>query len=124
MNSICLVGRVGKDPELRYFESGTQLATTSLAVNGTGRDEEPVWFDLKIWGKTAQVAADYVRKGRQIGVQGRMECERWVDKTTGDKRQKFVVAVERLDLLGNRDDHTSQQAAGTPSSVEDEEVPF
>lgn len=119
MNTICLVGRVGKDPELRYFESGSQLATTSLAVNGTGKDEEPIWFDLKIWGKTAQVAADYVRKGRQVGIQGRLECERWLDKNTGEKRQKLVVSVERLTLLGNKTDDDFQQP-----TTENEDVPF
>ena len=59
MNCITLVGRAGRDPEVRYFESGTMVANLTLAVNRR-KDEDPDWFNLEIWGKQAQVAADYV----------------------------------------------------------------
>ena len=89
MNSIKLVGRAGHDPEVRYFESGTVVANFSLAVRGLKRDDEPEWFKLEIWGKTAQVAADYVRKGSLIGVVGRIKTERWTDRTTGEEKKKI-----------------------------------
>jgi len=76
MNNITLVGRAGRDPEVRYFESGTMVANLSLAVNAYKRDEAPDWFNLTIWGKQAQVAADYVKKGSQIAVSGRMTSEK------------------------------------------------
>lgn len=130
MNVITLVGRAGRDPEVRYFESGSMVANFSLAVNAAKKGEEADWFELKIWGKTAQIAADYVKKGSQIAVTGRMSTERWVDKTTGEKRQKYVVNVERLSLLGSKGDNDSQgQPAAAASSggggcVPDEEPPF
>jgi single-strand DNA-binding protein len=99
MNTIILVGRAGRDPEVRYFESGTMVANMTLAVNGYKRDEEPTWFNLEIWGKTAQVAADYVRKGSRIGIIGSVKTEKWTDKSTGNERSKMVVKVDRLELL-------------------------
>jgi single-strand DNA-binding protein len=89
---------------MRYFETGTCVANLTLAVNSVKRDEEPDWFDLEIWGKTAQVAADYVRKGKQIAVSGRMVTQRWIDRQTGDKRSKLVVSVNQLTLLSSRED--------------------
>ena len=63
VNSVTLVGRAGRDPEVRYFESGSMVANLTMAVNRRSRDDEPDWFNLEIWGKQAQVAADYVKKG-------------------------------------------------------------
>ena len=70
INSINLVGRAGREPDVRYFESGSIVANFTLAVNRRSRDEEPDWFNLEIWGKQAQIAADYVRKGSLIGING------------------------------------------------------
>ena len=113
MNCITLVGRAGRDPEVRYFESGTMVANLTLAVNRR-KDEDPDWFNLEIWGKQAQVAADYVRKGSQIGVIGSCHIEKWTDRTTGQERTKPVVRVDRLQLLGSKKDSESpaqQQSA-------------
>ena len=114
MNVITLVGRAGRDPEVRYFESGTMVANLSLAVNAYKRDEAPDWFNLTIWGKQAQVAVDYVKKGSQIAVSGRMTSERWTDRATGEEKSKPVVVVERITLLGRKNesaDGGSEQAA-------------
>ena len=104
MNNITLVGRAGRDPEVRYFESGTMVANFSLAVNAYKKDEAPDWFNLTIWGKQAQVAADYVKKGSQIAVSGRMTSEKWTDRTTGEEKSKPVVVVDRITLLGSKND--------------------
>lgn len=112
MNVITLVGRAGRDPEIRYFESGTMVANLSLAVDAYKKDEDPDWFNLVIWGKQAQVAADYVRKGKQIAVSGRSTTESWTDRTTGEKRSKPVVVVERITLLGSKSDN---QGSGQPA---------
>ena len=64
------VGRAGRDPEVRYFESGSMVANLTIAVNRRSRDDEPDWFNLEIWGKQAQVAADYVKKGSLLGIIG------------------------------------------------------
>jgi single-strand DNA-binding protein len=115
MNSITIVGRAGKDPEVKYFESGTVVANLRVAVRGLKKDDEPEWFSLEIWGKTAQVAADYVRKGSLIGVLGRIKTERWTDRTTGQERSKPVVVVNSLELLSSK---------GAVPHEQDEEVPF
>ena len=119
MNQITLIGRAGRDPEARYFESGTMVANLTLAVNAFKRDDPPEWFNLEIWGKQAQVAADYVRKGSQIAVTGRVKTEKWTDKT-GQERSKPVVVVDRLELLGSKRDQPEPPA----DSAFDDEVPF
>jgi len=73
INTINLVGRAGREPDVRYFESGSIVANFTLAVNRRSRDEEPDWFNLEIWGKQAQIAADYVKKGSLIGITGSLK---------------------------------------------------
>ena len=75
INSVHLVGRVGADPDVRYFESGSILTKVSLAVDRRSRSDQPDWFNLEIWGKVAEVAANYVRKGKLIGVRGSLEIQ-------------------------------------------------
>ncbi|MCP9828442.1 MAG: single-stranded DNA-binding protein [Cyanobium sp.] len=104
VNSVTLVGRAGRDPEVRYFESGSVVANLTLAVNRRSRDDEPDWFNLEIWGKQAQVAADYVKKGSLLGIIGSFKLDRWTDRTTGEERTKPVVRVDRLELLGSKRD--------------------
>jgi len=122
VNSVTLVGRAGRDPEVRYFESGSVVANLTLAVNRRSRDDEPDWFNLEIWGKQAQVAADYVRKGSLLGIIGSLKLDRWTDRTTGEERSKPVVRVDRLELLGSkRDAEAGGFSGGAPS---EDEVPF
>jgi len=135
VNSITLVGRAGRDPEVRYFESGSVVANLTLAVNRRSSGDEPDWFNLEIWGKQAQVAADYVRKGSLIGVIGRVGQQKWTDRNTGEERSKTVVTVERLELLGPRPDpDTPSGPPATPTAAPapttrapaaaDDEIPF
>lgn len=132
MNQITLVGRAGRDPEVRYFESGTMVANLTLATKGHKSDSEPDWHNLEIWGKQAQVAADYVRKGSQICVVGSLHTSRWTDRATGEERSKQVIRVDRLELLGSRRDAESTapaaSAAPPPAPTQpdplDEEIPF
>jgi len=105
---VTLVGRVGGDPDVKYFESGTVLCKLTLAVNRRSKNsDQPDWFTLEIWGKTAQVAADYVRKGSQIGVTGSLKFDRWQDRSTGANRSMPVIRVDQLDLLGSKRDNES-----------------
>ena len=104
INSVTLVGRAGRDPEVRYFESGTVVANLTMAVNRRNRNDEPDWFNLEIWGKQAQVAADYVKKGSLIGITGSFKMDSWKDRNTGEDRNKPVVRVDRLELLGSKRD--------------------
>jgi single-strand DNA-binding protein len=114
MNSITLIGRAGRDPEVKYLESGSVVANLTLAVNRR-KDEDPDWFNLEIWGKTAQVAADYVRKGSLIGVIGSVRIERWTDKATGQERTRPVIKVDRLELLGSKRDSDTAPSSQAPA---------
>jgi single-strand DNA-binding protein len=108
LNSIHLVGRVGGDPDIKYYESGSVLCTLTMAVNRRSKNSDQTdWFNLKIWGNTAKIAADYVRKGSLIGIQGSLEIETWTDRSTGADRSRPVVKVDRLDLLGSKKDNQS-----------------
>lgn len=106
LNVVNLVGRVGGDPDVKYFESGSVRCSLTLAVNRrTRNNEQPDWFNLELWGKTAEVAANYVRKGSLIGVQGSLKIENWSDRATGTNRSKPVIKVDRMDLLGSKRDN-------------------
>ncbi|GAB1545278.1 hypothetical protein NUACC21_79540 [Scytonema sp. NUACC21] len=104
LNCVNLVGRVGADPEIRFFESGCVKTTLSLAVRRRVKDAPPDWFSIELWGKTAEIAVNYIRKGDQIGVTGYLKIETWNDNTTGTLRSKPVVNANQLYLLGSRQD--------------------
>lgn len=105
LNVVNLVGRVGGDPEVKYFESGTVLCKLSLAVDRRSRNnDKPDWFNLELWGKTAEVAANYVRKGSLIGVQGALKIDT-LNSRDGHSYSKPVIRVNTLELLGSKRDN-------------------
>ena len=127
INSVTLVGRAGRDPEVRYFESGTVVANLTMAVNRRNRNDEPDWFNLEIWGKQAQVAADYVKKGSLIGITGSFKMDSWKDRNTGEDRNKPVVRVDRLELLGSKRDSENSNFQNSNSfnqQPSNDEIPF
>jgi len=126
VNTISLIGRAGRDPEVRYFESGSIVANLAIAVNRRSKQEEPDWFNLEIWGKQAQVAADYVKKGSLIGITGSFKLDQWKDKKTGEDRSKPVVRVDRLELLSSKKDFDEAGFQNPSAQVKanDEEIPF
>ena len=102
---VVLVGNAGRDPELRFFESGSCVSEFTLAINRPPRDgqnQEPLWVNCKAWGKTAQLAGDYVRKGSKVAIVGRLEIEQWTDRSSGEVRSKTLVVIDRLELCGSR----------------------
>lgn len=120
MNTVNLIGRLGADPEVRYFESGTAVASFNLALDrGTNKDtgerKPPVWVPVKVWGKSAQNAADLLHKGDKVGISGRLEVEEWTTKTD-EKRSKVVVVANRFDLCATK--------ASTTLEVGGDEMPF
>ncbi|MGC9505337.1 single-stranded DNA-binding protein [Baaleninema sp.] len=118
LNVVTLVGRVGADPDSRYFESGNVVCNFPLAVDRRSRNsDKPDWFNLELWGKTAEVAINYVRKGSLIGVKGVLKFDYWQDRNTGVDRSKPVIRVDRLDLLGSKQDRDTSMV----DSYEDDE---
>ncbi|MBE7380773.1 MAG: single-stranded DNA-binding protein [Leptolyngbya sp. SIO1E4] len=111
INTVTLVGRAGRDPDVRYFESGSVVCKFSLAVDRRSRNsDQPDWFNLEMWGRTAEVAANYVRKGSLIGVSGALKFDQWTDRSTGAPRTSPVIRVDRLELLGSRRDNEAPMA--------------
>jgi single-strand DNA-binding protein len=102
LNVVNLVGRVGQDPDVRYFDDGNMRCNLSLAVKRRNKkynnDDKPDWFNLKLWGNTADIAKNYVRKGRLIAVQGALIFGIWDDKTKANSETP-MIQVEKLHLL-------------------------
>jgi len=100
INTVTLVGRVGQDPTVKYFEGGSVKVTTSLAV--TRNKEVTDWFNVEAWGKTGDIVTNYVRKGSQIAVKGAFKTESWLDTKSGEERTKVVILVDQIELLGGK----------------------
>ena len=117
LNVVTLVGRVGSDPDMKYFESGNVLCKLTLAVRRQSRNsDEPDWFTLELWGKTAEIAGNYVRKGSLIGVKGSLKFDNWSDRSTGAARSTPIIHVDKMDLLGSKRDADSN--FGNPAAEE------
>ena len=101
INTITVTGRSTKDIELRSTNSGTNVATISLAVNGL--KDEVSFFDVVCFGKTAEVVSQYVGKGKQLGVQGKLNQRKWQDKE-GNNRYSIEIVASQVKLLGSKDD--------------------
>ena len=100
INSVVLVGRIGKDPELTYTANGTAIAKMSLAVDRFQKGEEKVtdWFDIVAWGKAAEFAGNYLQKGALVGIEGRLQANTWETKE-GQKRKSVEVHAHRVQGL-------------------------
>ena len=119
-NKVILVGNLTRDPEVRYTTGGTAVTEVGLAVNRNWTDrstnerkEETTFVDVTLWGRTAEVAGEYLSKGRPVLIEGRLQLDQWEDKESGQKRSKLKVVGETLQLLGGRSDGppTGQGAA-------------
>ncbi|OGI00234.1 MAG: hypothetical protein A2287_06455 [Candidatus Melainabacteria bacterium RIFOXYA12_FULL_32_12] len=107
INSVVIVGRVGQDPEMKYFESGKVKTAFSVAVNRWSKEGEKTdWFNIELWDKNAEVAGEYVRKGRLVGIEGKLEVSQWKD-SEGNKRERFFIRANNLRLLGGKKEESS-----------------
>lgn len=112
LNHVTLIGRLGQDPDVKFFESGANKASFSLAVNKTR--EVTNWFNIEAWSKSAEVIANYVRKGSQIGVTASLAQEFWTKD--GEERSTFKVKVDRVELLGGKRDNDEREPVGAASN--------
>jgi single-strand DNA-binding protein len=132
VNKVILIGNLGKDPDLRYTPSGQAVATFSLATNDRYKDkdgqmvERAEWHNIVVWGKQAETAKEYLKKGRQIFVEGRI-AYRTYDDREGNKRYITEVVAQRLQFLGRREESPETVPAEpemeAPTS-EEENLPF
>ena len=122
-NKVILMGNLTRDPEVRYTPSGTAVSEVGLAVNRTWFDkqtnqkkEEVTFVDVTLWGRQAEVAGEYLGKGRGVLIEGRLQLDQWDDKETGQKRSKLRVVGENMTMLPGRGDGPPQNSGGGQSS--------
>ena len=143
-NKVILLGNLTRDPEVRYTPKGSAVADLGIAVNRqytleNGEKREEVTFvDVTFWGRTAEVAGEYLKKGRPVFIEGRLQLDTWDDKQSGQKRSKLRVIGETMQLLGGRPPGTgaggseggeSRKTTPPPKAAEkaepdDDEIPF
>jgi len=105
LNKVMLIGNLTRDPELRYTPKGTAVADIGLAINRiwtneqNQRQEETTFVDVTLWGRQAELAQQYLTKGRGAYIEGRLQMDTWDDKQTGQKRSKLKVVGENLQFL-------------------------
>ena len=109
VNKVILIGNLGKDPEVRYMPSGDAIATISIATTETFKDREGVkqerteWHRVAFFGKLAEIAGQYLKKGRPVYIEGRIQTRKWQDKAGQDRYTTEIVANE-MKMLGGRGD--------------------
>jgi single-strand DNA-binding protein len=152
-NKVILVGNLTRDPEVRYTPKGSAVCDLGLAVNRqysleNGEKREEVTFvDVVLWARLAEIAGEYLKKGRPVLIEGRLQLDSWDDKQSGQKRSKLRVIGETMQLLGSRQDgggggggetdegmRSSRPSGGgrssapppraAPSEPDDDEIPF
>lgn len=110
LNKVQLMGNLTRDPEVRYTPKGTAVTDLGLAINRTyagddgQRHEETTFVDITFWGRQAEVLGEYMKKGRPLYVEGRLQLDSWEDKNTGQQRSRLKVIGEGFQFLGGRDD--------------------
>jgi len=157
VNKVILIGNVTRDPEVKFTSKGSAVTDIGLAINRNytldngEKREETTYVDVELWGRLAEIAGEYAKKGRPIYIEGRLRMDTWEDKASGQKRSRMKVVGENLQLLGGRTggpgpssggDHESydsapaaaprrsappqpqRQVAPPPSDMPDDDIPF
>ncbi len=108
VNKVILIGHLGKDPEVKYTPQGTPVAKFSLATNERYKDKSGEWQDrtewhnITAWQRLAEIAGEYLKKGSQVYVEGRLRTDSWDDKESGQKKYRTEIVVNDMVLLGGR----------------------
>jgi len=110
-NKVILIGNLTRDPDLRHTPGGSAVTEIGLAVNrswfdkaSNSRKEETTFVDVTLWGRTAEVASEYLTKGKSVLIEGRLQLDQWDDKESGQKRSKLKVVGENMTMLGKKDE--------------------
>jgi single-strand DNA-binding protein len=123
-NRVILVGNLTRDVELKYIASGTAVTEIGLAVNDRRKNqagdwvEETTFVDVTLWGRTAEVASEYLNKGSSVLIEGRLKLDTW--ETDGQKRSKLRVVGERMQMLGGRGGGGGRGGSAPPAQDESE----
>jgi single-strand DNA-binding protein len=140
VNKVILIGRLGRDPEMRSTPSGATVAKFSIATDerytdrSGAKQERTEWHNIVAWDKLAEICGQYLRKGKLVFIEGRIRTESWDDKETGQKRYRTEIVAREMQMLDRRGDDESGtyatvgaskgQAATATQIAEDDEVPF
>jgi single-strand DNA-binding protein len=143
LNRVLLIGNLTRDPEIRYTPQGVAVADISLAINrfttnSEGEKKEEVTFvDVTLWNRVAEIAKDYLKKGKPVFIEGRLRLDTWDDKQTGQKRSRLRVVADGMQLLGSKENngpapdrpHGTATAPRQPQhdtdlNVEPDDIPF
>src|SRR5213594_4375807 len=122
-NKVILLGNLTRDPEVRYTPKGSAVCDLGIAINRqytleTGeKREEVTYVDVVLWARLAEIAGEYLKKGRPVFIEGRLQMDTWEDKQSGQKRTKMRVVAENMQLLGSRPPPTG----GAPAEAGDED---
>jgi single-strand DNA-binding protein len=122
VNKVILIGRLGKDPELKYLPNGTPMAKFSLATDSSYKDangekkERTEWHNIVAWSKLAEICSQYLTKGKQVYIEGSIQSQQWEDKQTGAKRTKYEIIARNMTMLGSRAD-TERPSGGAGQSA-------
>jgi|SRR6516164_7843181 single-strand DNA-binding protein len=143
LNRVLLIGNLTRDPEIRYTPQGVAVADISLAINRFStnsegeKKEEVTYVDVTLWNRVAEIAKDYLKKGKPVFIEGRLRLDTWDDKQTGQKRSRLRVVAENMQLLGSKDNNgaatertqatagASRQPQHDPDlNIEPDDIPF
>ncbi len=133
VNKVILVGNLGRDPEVRYTPNGTAVATLSLATTNYWTDpatgekrERTEWHRVVLWGRQAEIAGEYLKKGRQVYIEGSLQTREWTDRD-GNKRYTTEVRAQRVQLLGRPSpapEPAEPEVAEPEAEFTEDDVPF
>jgi single-strand DNA-binding protein len=121
VNKVILVGHLGKDPEVKYTPQGTPVAKFSIATNERYKDKQGEWQDrtewhnITAWQRLAEIAGEYLKKGSQVYVEGRLRTDSWDDKESGQKKYRTEIVINDMVLLGGRGQGGDEFSGGNRS---------
>ena len=138
LNRVHLIGNITREIEVKFTPKGQAVCEMGLAINRSftkdgQKVEETTFVEVELWGRLAEIAGEYAKKGRSVFIEGRLRIEQWDDKQTGQKRSKLKVVGEGMQLLGSREEvqgerpQSRQQPTSRPSGPtvpEDDDIPF
>lgn len=150
VNKVILLGHLGKDPEVKYTPQGTPVARFSLATNERFKDkagnwqDRTEWHNVVVWQRLAEIAGEYLKKGKQVYIEGRLRTDSWEDKQSGEKKYRTEIVANDMVLLGggagrgegeegrgrgaaashNDMDQRAPEPAAKGTEITDEDIPF
>lgn len=121
VNKAIIVGNIGRDPEIRYSPDGAAICNVSIATTSQWKDkasgqrrEETEWHRVVFYNRLAEIAGEYLKKGRSVYVEGRIKTRKWQDKETGQDRYSTEIVGDQMQMLGGRDDSGAQNTNSAP----------